>query len=197
MKIKEQLLRIQASPYDDRGQRLEPEERPAERILVVDTPMKGNLDQQHHGHMRTSVNIQGNAHQFANGLRTMCAQCKHFDGDAWQKKKRQLSASKEGVQLLNGIRVEMINQGLGPATEMHSNEDELDLEHAISFMGFCRAQTEMHREEVLVHPMGGCPPEICTETSPLGYFEDANEATKRIGSAEYDRIMRQSQGKMP
>ncbi len=197
MKIRQELLKIQGSPFDERGDRLEPEALPAEKVLVIDAPVTGSIDQQNHGAIRSSVNIQGNVGMFANKLRTMCAECRHFDGPAWERKRALLEGSKEGVAALNNIRWELINQGLGPADALHkTQEDETDLEHAIAFMGVCRALSEHVKDDVIVHPMGGCPPDVCTESAPNGYFEHANAETRLAGDKAYDRVMRDAQGRI-
>lgn len=198
MKVNEQLLKIQSLPYDELGNKLEPEALPAERILVIDAPVRGSIDQQIGGAIRSSINIQGTVSQFANGLRTMCAECVHFDPGAWERRKAQLEGSKEGVNQLNNMRWALIQEGLGPAEGMHvTQENEVDLEHAIAFLGVCRALTEHKRDETYVHPMSGCPDEVCTPTHPDGFFETRNYETRRAGDAAYDDVMRKAQGKLP
>lgn len=191
MKIRGELLKIQASPYDEKGEKLEPEELPAERILLTETRIKGSIDQELHDPIRTSVNVQSTVGKFANGLRTMCAQCKHFDGEGWLKRKAILERSgAEGTIFLNGMRSALIQQGLGPASGMHATPDEdIDLEHAISFMGYCKALCEHLKDEILVHPMSGCPKEVCTPSQPNGFFENTNLDSQRIGDAAYDSVM--------
>lgn len=196
MEIVGELLRIDPSMRDEKGEKIEPEARVADRVLLTEAPMSMNQSGQAVGNLRCSVSIQGTAGEFAEQVRSMCAQCIHWDQGAWLERKRLLEQSKEGVQVLNGIRWELTQLGLGPqATEMHADPDGvLDLEHAISMMGICRALTELKRdpEGVLTHAMARCPEEVCSESAPHGFFDDKSAATERIGAQAYDRVMRQA-----
>lgn len=186
MKIDNQLLRIQALPYDEKGEKLEPEAMPAERILLSESPMLGNIDRMEHGNLPVKVTVQGTAGQFANNLRSMCAQCKHFDNLNWLKRKQQLENSGEGVRLLNNMHWELMNQGL---------DNDHDREQALGMMGYCKAISEMQKDDVLVHLTGGCPPEYCTPSQPNGFFDDVNFDSKRIADKAYDSVMKQAEGK--
>lgn len=194
MLVKGEMLRIQGSDYDaDTGAKLEPEEKPAERLLVVDGKTTGSLDGRVLGEIPTRVAIQGNVGMFANGLRTMCSMCKHFDQHAWTEMKRRMEGSKEGVQMLNVMRAGMLDTGNARFDNMHQDPDGgVDLEHALSFMGVCRALTEHYREPITVHPIGGCPDEVCTQLAPEGFFQPTDPQQK-VANAAYDQIMRNAQ----
>ncbi len=190
------ILRIQASDYDvETGHKLEPEEKPAERVVPFDAPLIGSIDQQQHGTFRTSVAVGGTVADFANGIRTMCGLCKHFDEKAWHKLKRSLEASKDGVRQLNVIREALISTGNARIREMHQTpEGDIDLEHALMMMGVCHPLTEMKRDPVMVHPESTCPPEVRTESAPDGFFEPLNRETDKAGAQGFDAIMRRATG---
>lgn len=192
MKIKAELLKIDSSLFDVRGQRIEPEARVAEKILVSDTQVTAH-GQPHKvlGSMKTSINVQGTVGQFANELRSMCASCKHFDMNAWQKMRGQLSKKD-----LDNVKGALISQGLGPVPGAQATaKDEEELERAVNFMGVCKSISEQQKTRVVVHPMARCPPEYCTQSAPLGFFENTNLDTQRATDAAYDQVMRNAQGK--
>lgn len=194
MKIKNDLLRIQASDYDERGQRLEPEEKPAERILPVDAPVSGQLDGQLKGNLRATVNVQGTVGQFAMQVRQLCAGCRWFDPRAFQEYRRANELSKAKQKEMNAIRAALLETGVADFDESNPL-DVKDVEAQLASMGICRAITEAMRDPMIVHPESTCPEEYRSQSSPEGFYVPLNMETEKIGSAAFDQVMRQATGK--
>lgn len=194
MIVKNDLLRVQASNYDERGQRLEPEEKPAERILPVDAPVTGQLDGQVKGHLPTTINIQGTVAQFAQRVRQLCAGCKWFDQRAFQQYRCVKELSKEKQREMNAIRAALLETGVADVDDANPM-DAMDVEAQLASMGICRAITEVMREPMIVHPESSCPEEYRTDSQPDGFYTPLNIDTEKIGSAAFDQVMRQATGK--
>lgn len=164
---------------------------PAERLLEVPALVTGNLTGENLGELSSSIAVQKTAGDFANECRKQCASCKHFDAPAWQRLKAKWECSKEGVQQLNQMRAGIMEVGLSKVKELHQAPDgDIDLEHALAFLGVCHPLTEIHNDPVIVHPMSGCP-------DGLDLWEAANTDADKISASAFDQIMHAAEGKGP
>jgi len=184
MDVKSDRLRIQGSRIDtETGQRLEPEEVPAERVLEIPAPMQGHMTGEYFGELRASVNVQKTTGEFAQQVRHSCATCKHFDARAWHQLQSKWEVSKEGVQMLNAVRAGIMDVNLARFQDMHlSPEGDTDLEHALSFLGVCHPHTEIRNDPFIVHPLSGCP-------EGPDYWQPRDTDADRAASTGFDQIM--------
>jgi hypothetical protein len=208
----------------ERGGRIEPEQVAAERRQTVPAPvptiggkpvttpdgapvkMKHNLQ----------VVTQTDVGTLATGFRYSCQHCKHFDRPGGQQILRAMNQSPhmENRFALNQIRAALLDTKNAMLQEVHTNpmDGDMDVEHALSFLGACRAMTEIFSAEagefdpVLVYPTGGCPVNYkedgtVDEDNPVrtnggeaisNLFEPRDSATKKIAAAGYDAMLRQA-----
>lgn len=189
MEIRGDFLRIQGSDRDtETGDKIELEEKPAERVLLTDGFVTGSIDKQIHGSMQTSVAISGNVIGFAEGMRSLCATCKHFDQPAWLQHKRKMESSAAGVTILNQLAAAL--NDTGNANIM----DPVAREQALQFMGVCHPITEMKNDVVAVHPESSCPGELCGPGNPRGLHVPVSSDAEKAGSQAFDAIMRRAAG---
>lgn len=196
MKIKADLLRIGHGALSPKGEKLEPEEKPVERVLVTDfdANMKSG---QHVGSIPGSIHYRDTAGDFAQKMRSQCWSCKHFNNDAWRAYRRsvELSDSMERRRELNAIRAALLDTGNAQIQERHtSQEGDMDVEHALSVLGICKAMTETFQDPVIVYPIGTCPDDVCGPTNPSGLFVPKDIDSEKAGNSAFDQIMRRAQG---
>lgn len=198
MKIKADLLRVRSVPVDDKGQKMEPEAQPAQRILKTDSEVT-TRDGKKLGSIPTDIVYETSAGELAQAMRHPCFQCKHFDQKAWFKLFRSWTdpgAPKAMREQLNAIRAALLTTNNAKLADQHvSQEGDMDVEHALSQLGICRVLTEVHNDAIIVHPTGGCPPEICTPTQPDGFYEAKDKDADRLGSQTFDNVMKLATGK--
>ncbi len=188
MDAKDDSLKIHSLGFDaETGEKLEPEEAPAERRLVLDGTVTGNLTGESLGEMQSAVTIQKPALEFAQEVSKTCGKCKHFDQMAWLNLKMLWEGSSDGVRRLNEMRMNILQISNDRLAE-YDEFGERSAEQTLLCMGVCHPLTEeisaleKAPEPVIVHPIGGCP-------QGYDYFEaDSTEAEKLAASA-FDKIM--------
>lgn len=193
MKIKADLLRISNATHDQKGNKLEPEERPAERVLVTElgvTSTDPNALPDAKQGIRGEIAVQTTAGELAQSFKSMCFSCRHFDQKAWLLLRRKWEhGTIEEQRQLNSVRAALIDtQNADVQSMVAAAEEEGDIDAALSTMGICRAITEAIREPMIVHATATCP-----ENMP--YFQAKDVQAEKNASAAFDDIMRRAQGK--
>lgn len=191
MRIKSDLLKISKVPFTADGQKLEVEEQAAARVLGTEV---GATDQRGNplGAMRTQIIAETTIGEIANQIRHKCKDCKHFDQPAMVKmiQKAGASGDKRLHQGLNEIRAALLQSQNASLTQMHEGADgDLDVEHALASMGYCRALSDKLNDLIVVHPMAGCPEDTITPQSPHGLFQARSRASEKDASAAYDKLL--------
>lgn len=177
------------------GERVEPEEKPARRILggtIGTTTDHGESA----GRMRARVILETTVSELAIGMRNSCFSCKHFDQHAWAVFMRKAWATKEGMQTLNNIRAALeVSENLALREQHQGMDGEMDLEHALSSLGICQALTEAHGEKPwIVYPGGSCPQTVPEKGTPFGNaYQPRDSAAEKQSSSAFDAIMRRAQ----
>lgn len=198
MKIRRDLIRVATTAVDKHGNIVEPEQQPAQRRLEssADVGYHGIAGSQL-GQMPLTVVTEKDAGTFAQEARGRCMGCKLFDQEAWKLWKAKLQSSADGMKALNEVRFRLFESGNGTLGEMHYNpqQQEMDLEHALSFLGICQGLTEVHNDVIIVHGVGFCPDEVKGEGRPLGLFVPASKEDERRGSQLYDQILNAAMGR--
>lgn len=200
LRIKADLLKVRSVPFDEGGQKVEPEQQPAARIMVVDggAPVDMNRTGKHVGSIPAQIIAETTAGEVANTMRSKCFQCKNFNMAAW-KKLRLLwgnSSDPDVFQKLNRVRYALLTtQNPEVARRSEGIDGDFDAEHAISQLGICEPLSEINRDPVIVSPISTCPDEVCTKDAPRGLFVPKDKEHERLGSAAFDQIMRMAEGK--
>jgi hypothetical protein len=215
MQVKPSLLRYRVAsiPKDDKGS-YEPEQMPSQ-LTVAREPTQVSLgagasvEQQAaatpKGAIPTTLSLEMPAGDMARQVRSRCMLCKHFDAEAWKALKRHWESSVEGMELLNKLRGALYLHGDVAMADRHASmEGDQDLEHTLMALGICQVLTEIDHEPCVVYgPFGNCPSAsktgapVKTEAQPLGYFTPCSADAERVGTANYDSIMRAALGSKP
>ena len=199
MEVKDDLIRVQASDYDESGNKLEPEEKPAERILPVDAPVDMSMSGERVGSLRAAVTVQATAGEFAHALQNVCGGCRHFNNPRWRSfiRRAETSLSKEKLKALNGVRAALLEQGLANLDDNSNPLDQRDIENVLGCLGVCNALTEIRGgDELIVHPESRCPENVITPSMPNGYFQSVSKDSRRITDRAYDMVMGYATGKV-
>ena len=180
------------------GSVAEPEEQTVQRVITTDgeaTSTDGKMG----GVMRTAIVVESQVSDFADAMRSPCAGCKNFDNKGFLAlftKADHPGAPLHMRESMNSLRAVLLQTYNASVQSMHTGQDgDMDVEHAIRVMGFCRALGEMEKDYVVVHPLSSCPDSVVTPERPKGFFQPKDNEHERIGDKAYDAIMRQAQGK--
>lgn len=202
MKIKEDLLHITNAPETDDGNKAEPEQQTATRILVSESETTTSQGEPLPGGVPVQILVQSQAGVLANALRAQCGGCKHFDNAAFLTFARKADSPaaplhlREGMNEVRGALLQTMNASVNA---MHAGQDgDMDVEHALASLGFCHALTEINGgDDVIVHPLSCCPPEVKSDAQPLGLFSPRDRTSELAGQRAYDNIMNKAAGKIP
>lgn len=189
MKIDNQQVQVSPLPFDEHGERIEPEQQPAKIIQTGSAPLTlgGGLA----GALPINIEQHLTAGALAATLRDPCSTCKNFDRTTWLKQLKVLRSSHEGRGAVNAIMAGLLGTNNVEVEDMHRGEDgEFDTDHAVASLGICRILTEVHNDMVVVHPLGVCPNEMRSYQKPRGAYEAKGRDEERAGSAAFDVIMR-------
>ena len=198
MRIKKEFLRFRTAPYDDAGQKIEPEQQPVQKVMEIDAPasMRGGPAV---GSIPTQVIQEMSVGELASAMRKPCFSCKHFDRRAWKLLVARWNSPNSPVeerQYLNMVRAGLLQTKNADIVSKSTGTDgDMDVEHALLMLGICRTLTEVQNAPIIVHPTGACPAEVCTPTQPDGFYQPKTTKAERMGSQTYDNIIRTAQGK--
>ena len=200
MRIKQDLLHITNAPTKDDGERAEPEEQTVSRVLVTEFEAAGTNGKTS-GVMQGSIVAASQVSDFSRALRYGCATCKHFDMEGFASflnRADHPAAPMHVRETVNSMRAALLQTMNASVNAMHAGQDgDMDVEHALRALGFCRALSESVNEPVIVHPLSSCPPESITETRPQGYYVAKDSTSEKVANSAYDSIMARAAGKLP
>ncbi len=205
MKIRNDLLRVASGMAHVDGTKAEPEEQPVERRLIVDSDTTTADGQATKTNVPVHIVSEMSAGVLAKKLSAPCSTCAYFDRKPWLKLLAITEADGTTAPLhvreqINEVRASLLMTNNASLNEMHTgSEGDMDVEHALHSMGFCRALTENNadHEEVIVHPTGCCPAEVISESAPMGFYKVKDSIAKKEAVSAYDAVFRQAQGKLP
>lgn len=180
-----------------KGEKLEPEQQPAQRVMATDAAvsMRGGPQV---GSIPTEIVADGTAGEFANAVRSKCFTCKHFDHKGWNQLRLYWgnSQNKDLFEKLNKVRYALLTtQNPELARRSEGLDGDFDVEHSLTQMGICRPLTEMNGAAVIVSPISTCPDEVCTPAAPVGLYLPKDKEHERLSNVGYDKIMRMATGK--
>ncbi len=175
------------------GTKLEPEERPAAR--VIETPIDLT-----HGGAPVPGGIPGKIAEattvglVANTVRRNCGTCRYFDRTAWRKFIRDSQTTPEGRAMVTRIMGELVATDNMEFHEMHRSrvDEEFDTDHALMAMGVCHALSEWKNDTIGVTAIGTCPDEVIGPTAPFGFYQPADRTAERAGNAAVGQASRQA-----
>ncbi len=184
-------LQVVPLERDGEGEKLEPEERPARRLVTLDAPVSGSIDGATGQQMAATVSIEATAGEFAFGMRKMCLLCVHFDQRAWIALKRSWELGGIDKQMaLNEIRAALLETQNAQIQDMQRDASgDTDVENALTaHHGICHALSEQAKDVIIVHQACVCP-------EGFDGFKARNPEADKFGSAAFDSILRTAQGR--
>lgn len=194
--IESDVLRVSVNTHHpETGEKLEPEEKPAQRILGTHAPVEHGQGPMAVGvgSMPTQVIVEAPAIELAKGAREMCMGCKNFDNRAWFELFRAKSSTISGREEL-----EQLCEFLGFTNNgeiFMDGEGEVDLAETLKNCGICHPLTEVLGEPLIVSPISSCPKTLADGRPFESCFEPASNEAEKRGTAVFDAVMRQAQGK--
>lgn len=198
MDIKNDEIRISTVNFTKEGDKLEPEEQAAARILTGTAPLT-------HGTTKLAGNIpmqvigETTVGDLARTFRRQCRTCKHFDHDNWVRilRTKALSEVRTDQEELNKLRAGLLQTQNASVHDMHLGQDgDIDIEHALASLGICRALTETLNDAIIVHPLSSCPDDVITPTSPDGFYQAKDDHQDKEAASAYDLILRKAMGRI-
>lgn len=199
IEIESDVTQIASGVTDDKGQKLEPEEQPARRILG--THIDANYGQAIVGKgLRSSVMLYDTAQQFALEAKSECRLCKHWNKRLWKEVLDEAIASPDPLdqKMLFRMMGDLADSTNPQLQEMQANEEgEMDLYRGLRFFGACMIQTEMHHSPVFSHAVSTCQHILGPNGERVvDYFEPISHNADVQGASAYDRIMSMAQGRL-
>lgn len=200
MKISSDLLHVTANPtLDDGKTAAEPEQQTVSRILNTVAEVESGAPAG--TTLPAQIVAQSTVAQFAHALRQPCGNCKYFDNVAFNHFLAQADHPAAPIHMretINSMRAALLQTQNVQVNAMHTGGDgDMDVEHGLRVLGFCRALGEHAGEPIVVHPVSSCPPEVINESQPDGFFSPKDNSAETAGDRAYDAIMRRAQGKAP
>lgn len=211
MKVDKQEIRIIPATHDQAGEKLEPEQRPAEIVLHTGTTIQLGTDPRKVNvsdgiQIPGLVTVDAVAGDIADAARNRCADCAHFDRAAWITlyKKWRVGTYTEQQQL-NALRETADRVNDEDYRDKHTDQDgDLDTEHAIQALGVCHALTDYwskfkgEPDYQLFDPACSCPDQFGPDGAYLGAcFKPRDIVAKRKGAQGYDKVMQAAAGRAP
>lgn len=213
MKIRKDILQVGSGMLSVDGTKLEAEQQPVRRVLTVDAPVthgSGPGNGRNVGAIATEIVTENqSAIDVATHRMSLCGNCKWFRNPEWIRDLNNADsplATIERRRMVNEIRGALLTTRNANLAEMHEGQDgDLDVEAALRQLGYCKALFETFKNmgnsnedaTVLVHPLSCCPDDVRKQMPPHGFYEPKDREAKKVGTANYDRIMSKASGKTP
>jgi hypothetical protein len=196
MEIKNEKIEVVPLTRDEKGERIEPEQAPARRLLnVSDRITLTNQGVKSEQSLPMSVSVEMPAHELAIGMSQPCFSCRHFDQKAWYDYRRARMATADGREEMARYKAELI-RSTNAAPTLDVTGEDVDVEFAMQSMGVCRPLTEACREITIVYPVSTCPATLPNSITPFPRcYEPRTSDDARNSTATFDQIMRTAQGR--
>lgn len=196
MDVKGERIEVLPLTHDEAGNKIEPEQAPARRVLDVSDGIVVN-GQKTEKELPISVSMELPAGQLAVGLSEPCASCKNFDAKAWKQYRRTLESTAEGQRELNKMRWAIIGTGNAAIQARHAAPDgDTDVEHALAMLGVCHPLTDLLGDVTIVYPMATCPGRLPQIDGPIPkMYTPKTSDDARMRSKVFDSVMRAAQGR--
>ena len=196
--VKSEKLLISTLDRDERGQKLEPEERPAKLVLDVQGAPVRVGQSSTRAHIPMSISSEDIVSTFAGSVRNRCNQCVYWDQKAWLAFKRQIEtgANFEHKQWLNRLRYDLDCKQRTPerAARFEAGDGDYDIEAALNSGGLCRVITEALNDPMMSMPDAGCPKELSNGMEWEEQFRPKSVEADKRANQTFDTIMREASG---
>lgn len=196
MDIKGETIQVVPLTHDEKGDKLEPEQAPARRLLDVSERITlTNQGVQSDAALPMSVSVEMPAHELAIGMSQPCFSCRHFDQKAWYEYRRAREATLDGREEMARYKAELI-RSTNAAPTFDPVTGNVDVEFAMQSMGVCRPLTEACNDITVVYPVSTCPATLPNSLTPFPRcYVPRTSDDARQSSATFDQIMRTAQGR--
>lgn len=209
MKITGEGIKIDPTPVDEGGSKIEPEERSA--IEAMQVPVETHLSDHAvkpgeavaDGSMRGVIGHERGAGEVAQDVSTRCNLCEHWRREDYVRHLERLAETKDGQDQISKLRGML----LGLATPSQAEDEDAPESDTITTTGsidpndliavniairnefaICAAFTESMGQPTITPYYGGCPLDDAR-------FKVRDRTTKVVASSRYDAIMRLAQGR--
>ncbi|MFA6118139.1 MAG: hypothetical protein WC729_29400 [Sphingomonas sp.] len=216
MDLSNDRLSIDTSHRDAQGKQIDPEEKPAERVLDAEIPITvgggaagvgaKSASEFTNGAVgdrlihKPTVNVAGTALEFAHGHSHRCCLCKNYNNHRFLEWKHRMMLSPN---LRERAEVDFLRSKIfdGTVSAPEAADGLPDVEWMLNTFAICDALSSIFKEEHIVTPESGCPdyrgeatvkPELQLDFQNLFEPKDADAA--RISNASYDNILKTAQG---
>lgn len=193
-----ELLKVDSTPVDALGNKLEPEERIAVEVM----PLPVDLTLANHavrpgtepaiGTMRGAVETESTAGDVAINTATRCELCEHWRHEDWTRHLAAIEDTREGEKQIERLRGELLGRAVGDIEDRRAIEPEDFIRVNFSIkreFGICAAFTESTGMVTASPFYGGCPLDDSR-------FKMRDRESKRLASTGYDKILRLAQGQI-
>jgi hypothetical protein len=217
----EKGFKISTGQRDENGKQIDPEEKRVERILETSFPVglqapaeegkapvsiAQTVEQFTGGKasrfaMPQTVNIVGDAIEFASGMKHRCSLCLNFDNEAFLKWKQKAEWDPEKRKDLMQILGQIMEREPEIGDQHVGQDGDFDEQHALNCCGICRELTSIFGDECIMWPDSGCPdyrqndlvePQFRVDFGHLFKPRDRDAIT--TGNRAYDTILKAAQG---
>lgn len=211
MKVDSPEIRIVPATEDIGGTKLEPEERPGELRYGMSLPLTLGTGPTQPVTTQRPLQVRGlavvdvTAGDLADAMRKRCAECQHFDRNAWRLLYKEWKVGTyEQQQQLNQLRAaaENVDDDAFRTKHMDPEQGEVDTDHVLADMGLCHALTDYwsavlkKADPVLLTPECSCPDSFGPDGAYLGYlFKPRDRAAEKRSSKAFDKVMNMSMGR--
>lgn len=200
LEIKSEKVEVLPLKRDEKGDKIEPEQAPARRLLdVSDTISLGGpgSNVKSKQQMPINVSVEMPAAELAVGISQTCFLCKNFNQKAWRQYMRKAGSTADGQRELNAMRAAIAGTANAAVHSRHGNgtDGDTDVEHAMQMLGVCHPLTELAGTPQIVYPIATCPATTRTGVPFPKSFSPRTRDDERQSSAAFDSIMRAAQGK--
>jgi hypothetical protein len=211
MKVDAPEIRIVPATEDLGGNKLEPEQRPGELRYGMSVPLTLGTGPAQKVATAVPMQVRGvavvdvTAGDLADAMRKRCADCKHFDRNAWRVLYKEWKVGTHEQQLqLNELRAaaEQVEDDAFRTKHMDPEQGEVDTDHVLGDMGLCHALTDYwsailkKADPVLLTPECSCPDTFGPDGAYLGFlFKPRDRQAEKKAAGAYDKILRMAEGK--
>jgi hypothetical protein len=217
---------ITTAQRNEKGEQVDAEQKRVERIIETKMPVAlqapsepgkapqdlGKTVEEYTGgaasqfKMPQTVNVVGNAIEFASGMRNRCGLCLNFSNKAFMEWKNRAMWAPKGSELRTAYDG-LLGQILQREPEINANDEhtgrdnDFDADHALNCCGICLELSAIFKDECIMWPDSGCPdyrtndliePEFRVDFGHL--FKPRDRDAVSTGNAAYDHILKIAQG---
>jgi len=194
LKVSDEVLKISTVGYNGKGDKLEPEAKPAERRLMLEVDTHSGLNGGPKiGFIPGEVVIRSTAGEVADGLKNPCWSCRAFNNERAQKMLKY-AASEIAAPNEKTLATEIAGRLIAAKLADASESDKRFAGEIIKTLGTCEALSS-EKKVYFTLPEGCCPDFARGKDKPDGPYKARDKAHGAEGSKLYDKVLRVAQNK--